>query len=78
MKIQQKISLERNKKFVGKTIPCIIEAYSDEGDIVARSEYDAPEVDGVVKIRTDKVVVPGDIEQVKITDCTEYDLIGTL
>lgn len=78
MKIQQKISLERNKKFIGKTIPCIIEAYSDEGDIVARSEYDAPEVDGVVKIRTDKAVVPGDIEQVKITDCTEYDLIGTL
>lgn len=78
MEIQQKISLERNKKFIGKTIPCIIEAYSDDGDVVARSEYDAPEIDGIVSIKTDKHLVPGDIEQVKIIDATEYDLVGEL
>lgn len=78
MEIQQKISLERNKKFIGKTIPCIIEAYSDDGDVVARSEYDAPEIDGIVSIKTDKHLVPGDIEQVKIIDATEYDLIGKI
>jgi len=78
MEIQQKISLERNKSFIGKIIPCIIEAYSDDGEVVARSEYDAPEVDGVVTIRTDKRVIPGDIEMVKIVDATEYDLVGKL
>ena len=46
--------------------------------IIARSQYDAPEVDGVVYIKTDIPVVPGDIEQVKITDCYEYDLIGEI
>lgn len=78
MEIQQKISLERNKKFIGKTIPCIIEAYSDDGEVVARSEYDAPEIDGIVSIKTDKHLIPGDIEQVKIIDATEYDLVGEL
>ena len=78
MEIQQKISLERNKSFIGKKIPCIIEAFSDNGDVVARSQYDAPEIDGIVSIKTDKSVVPGDIELVKITDATEYDLAGRL
>ncbi|MBR6126380.1 30S ribosomal protein S12 methylthiotransferase RimO, partial [bacterium] len=78
MEIQQEISLERNRNFIGKTIPCIIEAFSDDGEIVARSEFDAPEIDGIVSIKADKPVVPGDIEQVKIIDATEYDLIGEI
>lgn len=78
MEIQQGISLERNRSFVGKKIPCIIEAFSDDGDVVARSQYDAPEVDGIVSIRTNKHVVPGDIENVNIVGATEYDLLGEL
>ena len=78
MEIQLEISIERNKKFVGKTIPCIIECSSDEGEVIARTQYDAPEIDGVVNIQTDKMVVPGDIEMVKITGSTEYDLVGEI
>lgn len=78
MKLQQKISLEVNKEFVGKTLPCIIEAVSEDSMVVARSYADAPEVDGLVYIETDKNPVPGDIEQVKIVDCDEYDLYGVL
>lgn len=78
MEIQQKISLERNRSFIGKKIPCIIEAFSDNGEVVARTQFDAPEIDGIVSIKTDKPVVPGDIELVKITGATEYDLTGTL
>ena len=78
MEIQQEISRERNQKFVDKLLPCIIECYSDEGEIIARTQYDAPEIDGVVNIKTDKIVVPGDIEMVRITGATEYDLIGEI
>ena len=78
MEIQQGISIERNRSFIGKTIPCIIECYADNGEVIARSQYDAPEIDGVVNIRTDKSVVPGDIEMVKIVDATEYDLVGEI
>lgn len=78
MELQQKISTELNKKYVGKTIPCIIEGYTDDGFVMARSEHDAPEIDGMVYIKTDKQVVPGDIENVKITSSTEYDLYGEI
>jgi len=78
MEIQQKISLERNRRFIGKLVPCIIECFADNGEVVARTQYDAPEIDGVVNIKTDKHVVPGDIELVRITDAFEYDLTGEL
>ncbi len=78
MKLQQKISLEVNKSFLGREIPCIIESVGSDGAVIARSYRDAPEVDGLVYIETDDIPVPGDIESVKITGCDEYDLYGNL
>ena len=78
MEIQQEISLKRNQSFVGKLVPCIIECFSDDGEVIARTEYDAPEIDGIVNIKTDKHLVPGDIEFVRITGASEYDLIGEI
>jgi len=78
MELQQKISREINESFVGQTLPCIIENFNSEGLIVARSERDAVEIDGLVYINTDKSVVPGDIENVLIQSADEYDLYGTL
>lgn len=78
MKLQQKISKEINSTFIGKTIPCIIESITNEGLVVARSQRDAVEIDGLVYIDTDKPVVPGDIENVVIKSADEYDLYGTL
>ena len=78
MEIQQEISKERNQNFVGKLIPCIIECFSDEGEVIARTQFDAPEIDGIVNIKTNKHLVPGDIEFVKIIGATEYDLIGEI
>ena len=78
MAIQQNISAKRNQNFVGKTLPCIIECYSDDGEVIARTQFDAPEVYGIVNIKTTKIVIPGDIEQVKIIGATAYDLIGEI
>ena len=78
MEIQQGISLARNESFIGKTLPCIIECIADNGDAVARTQYDAPEIDGVVNLKTEKFLVPGDIEMVKIVGASEYDLEGEI
>lgn len=78
MELQQGISKEINEKFIGKVLPCIVENITDDGYVTARSQYDAPEVDGDVYIKTDKLLTPGDIENVKITSCDEYDLTGEL
>ena len=78
MELQQGISKKVNESYIGKTLPCIIENYTDDGYVVARTQNDAPEVDGVVYIKTDEQLVPGDIENIKIVSCDEYDLIGEL
>lgn len=78
MKLQQNISLDINKSLIGKTIPCIIEHYNSEGQVVARSQRDAAEIDGLVYVETEKPVVPGDIENVLIKSADEYDLYGVI
>lgn len=78
MELQQQISLDINKTFIGKTIPCMIESIDSEGLVVARSQRDAVEIDGQVYIDTDKNLVPGDIENVLIKSADEYDLYGVI
>ena len=78
MEMQQQISYEINQTYIGKTIPCIVESYTDDGVIVMRSEHDAPEIDGLVYATAEKPVVPGDIEQVFIEKADDYDLFGRI
>lgn len=78
MRLQQKISKEINETFIGKELPCLIEAITQEQTVIARSYRDAPEIDGLVYIETEKELIPGDIENIKITCADEYDLYGTI
>ena len=76
MQLQQRISKEINETFIGKELPCLIEAITQEQTVIARSYRDAPEIDGIVYIETDRELIPGDIEKIKITCADEYDLYG--
>ncbi len=76
MSLQQKISYDINKSYIGKTFDCIVEGFTDDGVIILRSEHDAPEIDGLVYVKSDRHVVPGDIEKVLIENFDEYDLFG--
>lgn len=76
MELQQTISKEINEKLKGKKIDCIVEAINQDSDVIGRTYKDAPEVDGLVFIKTEQPVNPGDIITVKITGAVEYDLIA--
>lgn len=78
MELQQQISYEINQTYIGKTIPCIVESFTDDGIIIMRSEHDAPEIDGLVYATSEKPVVPGDIELVSIDNADDYDLFGKI
>lgn len=79
MEIQQNISREKHKAFIGKTIEVLVEGFSEETDLLlqGRMSQQAPEIDGVVLIN-DGQAVPGDMVQVLVTDSMEYDLIGEI
>jgi ribosomal protein S12 methylthiotransferase len=50
----------------------------DKGTAIARSEADAPEIDGVVHIRNAKSLRPGDWADVEIISSDAYDLHARL
>lgn len=80
MAVQQKISLEKNRKKIGSIIPVLIEGLSsmEAGSYFGRSEGDAPDIDGKVYITAKVKLHPGDFVQVLVTDAAEYDLTGEL
>ena len=79
MTLQKKISREVNESYVGQTLPCIVEGYTDDGLVLMRSQHDAPEIDGMVYAKTNDVdVAPGDIVDVKINRADDYDLFGEI
>lgn len=78
MALQQQISYEINQQYVGKTLSCIVEGITDEGVIIMRSQHDAPEIDGLVYAKSERMVVPGDIENVIVEKADEYDLFGVI
>lgn len=78
LELQNKISKEINESFMGKEVACIVEQINPDGSAVGRSYRDAPEVDGVVYIKTEEFLSPSDIKQVKIINYSDYDLFGII
>jgi len=74
---QQEVSREVNKKLLGKAIDVLIDE-KDDGFYLGRSQYDAPEVDGLIYVDSKKALNPGDFVKVEVTDTLEYDLVGRL
>lgn len=70
------ISLENNKKYVGKTLEVIVDELEEDGSYVGRTQYDAPDIDNSVLFTCDEPLVPGDFVWVTITDAFDYDLVG--
>ena len=67
------------RRFWGRTVKVLAEAPAfefAEGYWQGRSEYQAPEVDGVVYFRSDSPIEYGAIYPVLIEDCRVYDLVG--
>lgn len=77
MELQQRISLERNREWVGQRMEVLVEAPSPAPfDLAGRSHRDAPEIDGLVYLTGGRGIRPGDLVAVRITGAREYDLEG--
>ncbi len=77
--LQQAISYEASQPLIGKQMRVIVDGYLPEDDVyVARSYRDAPDIDGMVFVYSDRELVTGDMVDVEITDAKEYDLEGKL
>jgi len=73
MELQQRISLKKNRKFIGQKMDVLVEGAGD-GISVGRTYRDAPEVDGMVIFQCEFPV--GEMVRARITGAMEYDLLA--
>jgi ribosomal protein S12 methylthiotransferase len=71
------ISAKRLKAKVGRRMRVLVDAV-ENGIAIARSEADAPEIDGVVRVERAKSLKPGDWADVEIESADAYDLHARL
>ena len=73
--IQEDISARRLARHVGKTMTVLVDEVDEEGIVIARSEGDAPDIDGLVFVE-DCEAEPGDFISVEIIDSDTHDLFA--
>lgn len=79
MQAQSDISAEILADKVGRRIQVIVdETDPEDGQAIARSKWDAPEIDGNVFVDGGQHLKPGDIVEVTVTDASDYDLFAAL
>jgi len=80
MSVQQEVSLQRNRAWIGRKLEVLIEK-AEGKRLLGRSFRDAPEIDGEVILErpTGKASPrPGDFVLAEITGASEYDLLGRI
>ncbi|MBE0068076.1 30S ribosomal protein S12 methylthiotransferase RimO [Thermoanaerobacterium thermosaccharolyticum] len=77
MLLQRNISLNNNKSLIGTELEIVIEGYKD-GLYYGRSYIDAPDIDGVTFVKSDRKLNIGDFVKVRISKAFDYDLMGEL
>lgn len=77
MSLQQGISEECLKKYIGQEFEILVERVTDKY-IIGRSKMDVPDMDGLVYLKNDRDVKTGDFVTGIITSAKEYDLVGRI
>ena len=77
MDLQARISAGRLRRWVGRTIPVLVDEVTED-HAIARGPADAPEIDGIVMVAGGSELPVGEFAEVRITDADEHDLYGEL
>ena len=81
MSAQSGISSENNQKYIGKIVKVLVEESLENNLFAGRTNFQAPEVDGISYINTS--ALPFDLKigcftDMRVTDAMEYDLMGAV
>ena len=79
MRVQARLSFRRNRDLIGAHEQVIVEGYSEETELLlkGRSSRQAPDIDGQVYITAGTADI-GEIVALRVTDSSDYDLIGEI
>ena len=79
MKAQARVSFAKNRSLLNRVEKVLVEGYSEETELLlkGRSARQAPDIDGQCLITAGQADV-GEYVRLRITDSSEYDLIGEI
>jgi ribosomal protein S12 methylthiotransferase len=79
LEVQQEISMEHNRRFVGRVSPALVTGRLEEMELLldARLARQAPEIDGRLLIN-DGSAPAGSLVDVEVTEAHPYDLVGKI
>ncbi|WP_227814352.1 30S ribosomal protein S12 methylthiotransferase RimO [Nitrogeniibacter aestuarii] len=77
MAFQEDISTQRLERKIGQELTVLVDDIDEDG-AVARSEGDAPDIDGLVIIPGGQSLEIGEFARVRVTDCDVHDLYAEL
>jgi ribosomal protein S12 methylthiotransferase len=77
MEFQEDISTQRLEEKIDREMIVLVDEVDEDG-AVARSEGDAPDIDGLVHILDGQDLEVGDFVRVRITDCDVHDLYAEI
>ncbi len=76
MQAQEEISRQKLKNKVGQITTCLVEERSGDSHVLARTCWDAPEIDGTIILKGRAQA--GEMVQAKISGSTDHDLYGDI
>jgi ribosomal protein S12 methylthiotransferase len=78
MRRQRKISRAQQEALLGTVHACLVEGPSEESELLLQGRLwsQAPEIDGVTYISSDRTLAPGEMVKVQITQAHDYDVVG--
>jgi ribosomal protein S12 methylthiotransferase len=79
MAAQAEVAAEVQAAKVGRTLRVIVDNVGElPGEMIGRSEADAPDIDGRVTLATDGTIIIGDLVEARIDAADGYDLRGSV
>ena len=78
MRLQRKIHKKNLHSLVGQVHEAIVEGPSEEHPLLMKGRLwsQAPDIDGVTYLSSDKPLTPGQIVQVRVDKAHDYDLVA--
>ena len=78
MTLQSRVSLRRNRLRVGTVEKVLVTDRGEDGRMLGRSQFEAPETDGEILFTGREGAEIGSFAQVRITSARTYDLMGEM
>ncbi|SFF56393.1 ribosomal protein S12 methylthiotransferase [Fontimonas thermophila] len=74
MAVQARISQDKLREKIGRTIEVLVDGPGEEGVVVGRSWADAPEIDGKVYLSSERPLRAGQIVKAEVLEASAHDL----